>query len=276
MRAVLLASVVLVGCTSAPDVDDTATLVAPNFGAGGGGSIHPSAIICPPDVTPVARYRFDGSLTDAMGSSNTFAQEAGSSGPPTYSPSPHGQAASFSSGVGVSTNVGAIRNSTKYTLAVWARFDSPPATTSLVTGGECQFYGGSRAVESYMRFYLGSYVTSTCYNPVTTTYYLVLGKLYLPFPTVGTWNHYAATYDGSVGRAYVNGVYVGDPNMPYNNYYSSLTIGDVVGEVGMSMFNGEVDELRTYDTALTDVQIANLYTYNSTVNPFACRDPYPL
>ncbi|MGH2797257.1 MAG: LamG-like jellyroll fold domain-containing protein, partial [Thermoleophilaceae bacterium] len=95
-------------------------------------------------------------------------------------------------------------------------------------------------------------------------YYLTLAKHQTPAvgyldsgrtPSVGAWQHLAATYDGSVARFYVDGVEVaskpftgnvGDSNTWRIGAYSSPVYG---------FFDGLIDEVRVYDRALTPEEI---------------------
>ncbi len=75
----------------------------------------------------------------------------------------------------------------------------------------------------------------------------------------GQWYHLVGTYDGSNARIYVNGA---------EEDSASLT-GNVISQDGTSLggyigsrlydFNGQLDEVRVYNTALTATQIQNLY-----------------
>jgi hypothetical protein len=69
------------------------------------------------------------------------------------------------------------------------------------------------------------------------------------------WHHILGTYDGSVMKLYVDGVlsktedkwFPGD--IAYGNY--DLYIGD--------SFNGQIDDVRIYNYALTPTQVKTLY-----------------
>ena len=77
--------------------------------------------------------------------------------------------------------------------------------------------------------------------------------------TPGTWNHVAITYDGSTQNTYANGKLVGTWSLPGSICDSSdpLYIGSWVG--GGEFFNGKIDDVRIYTTALTLGQIQKLY-----------------
>jgi hypothetical protein len=70
------------------------------------------------------------------------------------------------------------------------------------------------------------------------------------------WTHLAATYDGAVQRLYVNGVQVSTRNQTGSIAVSTqpLRIGGnaVYGE----WFTGRIDEVRVYNRALTQAEIA--------------------
>ena len=74
-------------------------------------------------------------------------------------------------------------------------------------------------------------------------------------PTVGQWEHVAATYDGSTARFYVNGVEVaskpfagpvGSSNTWRLGAYDNTPVG---------FFDGLVDNVRVYDRALSPTEI---------------------
>ncbi|HEX5221569.1 MAG TPA: LamG-like jellyroll fold domain-containing protein [Verrucomicrobiae bacterium] len=94
-----------------------------------------------------------------------------------------------------------------------------------------------------------------------------------PAPVVGEWYHVVATWDGSFGKVYVNGVpmatnevaaaYVPNPD----NAFSVGARND-----GAFVWNGTADEVALYDTALSDAQILAHYengTNASRVMPYA-------
>lgn len=77
--------------------------------------------------------------------------------------------------------------------------------------------------------------------------------------TVGTWNYVAVTYDGSDINMYVNGVH--DAHRTYAN--GPIQYGGHPLKIGHgdynSAFQGNVDDLRIYNRALTTSEVANIY-----------------
>ena len=77
-------------------------------------------------------------------------------------------------------------------------------------------------------------------------------------PPIGTWQHFAFTFDGVLVRMYVGGVEVGEPQTGFSfgtNKDLPITIG-AVQENGGNPFSGMLDEFRFYDDALSPTEIA--------------------
>ena len=80
-----------------------------------------------------------------------------------------------------------------------------------------------------------------------------------------TWNHFAMTYDGSTVRTFLNGLVISNGGgvsnavniSPYTNF-GTLRIGE--NHAQEARMYGMMSDLRIYDTALTDVQVAEVAT----------------
>ena len=106
---------------------------------------------------------------------------------------------------------------------------------------------------------------------VSGHYYLTLGKglnNYLDsgiVPTAGTWQHLAATFDGTTAKFYVNGTLAA--SKPYAGSVGSSNtwrIGAYDSPAG-GFFDGTIDEARIYDHALTQPQVQT--DMNTSVGP---------
>ena len=84
--------------------------------------------------------------------------------------------------------------------------------------------------------------------------------------TVNTWYHYVFTYNGSQSKIYRNGTLVSTSNVAKNtvNNIDIFTLGLTEGGSG-NYFNGAIDDLKIYNYAITDSEVANLYNNNSTL-----------
>jgi len=89
-------------------------------------------------------------------------------------------------------------------------------------------------------------------------------------PTTG-WTHVAGTYDGTVLRIYVNGVFEASTSFgTVGNIFQGiddLSIGAVVGGCASGQmgypFHGLMDEVRIYSRALSDTEVTTLYNTGS-------------
>ena len=75
----------------------------------------------------------------------------------------------------------------------------------------------------------------------------------------GTWYHVAGAYDGSQMKVYVNGNLVGTPSSVSVPIAGTDGVGLSVGwRPSVNYFHGSIDEVRVYDKALTQQEIAAL------------------
>ncbi|MBK9764961.1 MAG: LamG domain-containing protein [Flavobacteriales bacterium] len=76
--------------------------------------------------------------------------------------------------------------------------------------------------------------------------------------TLNTWQHVAATYDGTTKLIFVNGVQVGTAAGPTTlaNTPNPMLIGDYGAGIGTRNFPGKIDEVRVWNTVLSPATIA--------------------
>jgi hypothetical protein len=113
-------------------------------------------------------------------------------------------------------------------------------------------------------FYLGVNATGTRYKFIVNTGSGVTGTCGFSFGcaeggTVASgWHLVTVTYDGAVGKLYVDGALVASDTFtapPGTNY--PLFVGRYYG--GGYGWNGSIDEVRLYNRALTAAEVAALY-----------------
>jgi hypothetical protein len=77
-------------------------------------------------------------------------------------------------------------------------------------------------------------------------------------PAVGQWVHIAVTFDGTTARGYINGVRTVQAAFSFGTGREApIQFGaDTLG--GGNSYNGTLDDIRIYDTVLTDAEIAAL------------------
>ena len=72
------------------------------------------------------------------------------------------------------------------------------------------------------------------------------------------WHLVAVTYDGTTVQLWLDGVMVGEDPKTLNTTGQSLLIGRKLGTTG-EHFEGAIDDIRIYDRALSDAELAMLY-----------------
>lgn len=79
--------------------------------------------------------------------------------------------------------------------------------------------------------------------------------------TVGGWNHVAGTYDGAIGKLYLNGVLVASKSYSggTNQNSGNLGIGAIPDGTPAQFFGGLLDEVRVYGRTLSASDVADLY-----------------
>jgi len=82
--------------------------------------------------------------------------------------------------------------------------------------------------------------------------------------TPGQWNHVGMTFDGRTMRMYVNAVEVGARSNIGQSALANSSMPLIIGSsstppTNNNDFNGDIDELRIYDHALTATEIADIY-----------------
>ncbi len=156
-------------------------------------------------------------------------------------------------------------NNLAFTVAAWIDSASLAQTNGagIVTkgygaGGEqfnLDIFTNSAPVGGTIRFFVRS--AGGTVSQITTA----------AVPTVGHWEHVAATYDGYSGAMalYTNGVLVGTATGPSSLLYSTYPVsignraGTVAGIYNQPVF-GEMQDVRLYDVSLSAADIQSIYS----------------
>lgn len=192
-----------------------------------------------------AYYRFEGNSADVIGSFN------GTDSNMSYSSGKYGDCAVFNGSTGYIQfpSLTSIFNSiSAFTITLWVN-----ATDKSYGAGEGKIFDIRGSGTGYLIFR----VNSTNFN-----FYLFNGTeaQFNVARTVGQWIHVAYVYDGSNLRGYINGNQVGSASR--TGTVSSGNFGCLGREYNASatsQFDGKMDDLAIFSTALSADQIKELY-----------------
>ena len=92
----------------------------------------------------------------------------------------------------------------------------------------------------------------------------------------GNWHHVAFTYDGTAIRLYVDGALDRTVNISFNTNGQNLKIGNNANPSNGEYFDGTIDEIRIWNIALDDTQIADLAgdSFTDPTTPSNCLVAY--
>ena len=177
-----------------------------------------------------------------------------------FVPGHTGQAFAFLPGGYVEVSNALSLEPHKLTVAAWVRRDGPPTERAyLLSKGANACIAASYALctdeTGGLLFYVSDGRTVN-YSPEAS-------------PTLwdNTWHFVAGTYDGQVVRLYVDGTEVGTPTPVTLGAFGyqlpdgdSLYLGAYHGTCDLRFDDGQLDEVRLFDRALTAAEISDLYT----------------
>ena len=137
------------------------------------------------------------------------------------------------------------------TLSLWIKVLSLPSTSSIIFIHQPSKTG--------LGFYQGNSFILTSGASVDKQRRCDLSNF-----IVGQWNHVLISYNESnIPSVYINGR---EPNYLSSNYWTQTSTTLFLGKRDTgNFFNGQIDDVRIYNYALTDTQIKTLYNQNSTV-----------
>jgi len=127
--------------------------------------------------------------------------------------------------------------------------------------------GGPTDTTSNSQF---AYCLNRYSSPAPNTQAAIFGKsndtsaFTVPNTSDGNWHHLVVTYDQSNLKVYIDGNLEATPSLPSSNYATSsgLTIGS--WSDNNRYFNGSIDEVGIWNTALTSTQVSEIYSATDT------------
>jgi hypothetical protein len=165
-------------------------------------------------------------------------------------------------------------NTGDLTLAVWARWAGTTGEEQGLIGKRDDYWNLSSAM-----FHLGI----TAWPAYTTNMLALRGNTDVTSGNVtmqqylGRWTHFTATVDGNVATLYIDGREVASGTFTFGpKTDASMAIGNTNGVNGgqnTQTFNGDLDEVRIYNRALTAAEVA--YIADTTPGDGELHIPVP-
>lgn len=223
-----------------------------------------------------ARYPFDDNFRDLLGNGN----DAMAVGTPGFAAGKFGQAVTMDGTNDYLQLSNGVGDSVDFTFAAWVKWNGGNNWQRIFD------FGGGVYVPNASQ---GSYLMLTPNNgsgmrfAITTSGYSNEQALTrsTPLPT-GTWTHVAVTISGNTGKLFVDGALVAtNTGMTFN----PVDIGTKFNYLGKSqysgdpLFNGQLDDVQILDYALTDAQVAALFSNGTpqfVSSPFSAPNASPL
>ncbi|HUS29241.1 MAG TPA: LamG domain-containing protein [Kofleriaceae bacterium] len=142
------------------------------------------------------------------------------------------------------------------TLAIWAN----QATGGTLSHVSKRVVGGSVNSWQLETEALGMPANSLSFTTYDNSGFNQYARTAANTIVLGTWQHLAATYDGTTKRVYINGIEqasVAEPTaLPYDNM--PMMIGCDDNNPISEYYNGTLDDLQIYNRALSATEIADL------------------
>ena len=170
---------------------------------------------------------------------------------------------------------------TNFSVSVWSRWDSKPSGSVGLVGNfktgvtpQVGFLMGKHSGENIFSFYADGTASSSAGRALGTTNFVT-----------GQWYHTVGTYDGSNVKIYVNGVLEGTTSYTATPGTTDqpLVIGRWYGNYNAYYHDGEIDQVRIFNKAISDSEVTTLYNETaSTINTLqvlgdtSCVAAYPL
>ncbi len=158
-------------------------------------------------------------------------------------------------------NNAALNPTTAFTLEAWIKADSWNVNS---WGGVILSKDGWGSGEAGYTLRCGANGTASFMLGTTTSWKEVLST---PQMVLGQWYHLAGTFDGTQLKLYINGVLSGTTN--YSGVALASTYDLSIGRItytagGTRNFDGQIDEVRIWNTALSQATIQNNLTKKVT------------
>ncbi len=204
-----------------------------------------------PGTGPLHWYKFDSNTTDSGSSPANGTLVNG----PTYVTGRNAQAVDINGGSQhVSLPAGVVNGLTNFTIATWVKLDTTTVWRRIFD------FGNNTTVNMFLVPNSGSTVRFAITTGGNGAEQQINGSPALP---TGVWKHVAITRNGNTGTLYIDGVQVGqNTSMTLSPSSLGSTANNWIGRSqysGDSYLDGQIDQFRIYNRALSAAEILALF-----------------
>ncbi len=195
-------------------------------------------------MAQLSQWKLNNNANDAIGTVNGTAV-----GTPTYSTSSvEGSHTLTLNGTSQYINLGNPSSfpagSSARTISAWAKPTNTSAGARIIFG-----YGNTTTGQGMVMFQSGTSLSAGGYGDNLTV---------TNFWTSGVWHHICFTYDGTTAKLYADGALVSSAAKSWFLILNKAFIGLNLNSTGY--WNGSIDDVRIYNTALTAAQVLAIAT----------------
>ena len=149
-------------------------------------------------------------------------------------------------------NIDALNNQSSFSTSSWFKCDTVSGAPIIINGGSSasnRFYIQLLTTGTTIRYVMGSTVKDTTVSNVAD----------------GKWHHVVTIHNGTSLEVYLDGTKEGTFTTvsPNTNIGRSFTIGKYILN-SSNYFNGYLDEIGVFNTALTQEQVESIYNATTT------------
>jgi hypothetical protein len=221
-----------------------------------------STLSFPSGKTAIATYQLDGNSTDLSGNYNgtdtniTYAYD-GTESNIEYRFGRFGQAAVFNGSSRIVTGITSFTNN--FTISMWLN------PSSLHSNGNWVFGNWNSTTQDFYIYVKSNGQLDLNFdgNDGSGTSFGSAGDI-----SIGNWNHFAVSMSNGVFTIYLNSVLLGGgttTNTTFSNG-QDFEIGNMPKSSTVPGWNGSIDQVRIYSTALTSSQVTELYNEKPEVD----------
>lgn len=196
----------------------------------------------------VAYYPFNANANDESGNSNNLTISEATLTTDRFGNANRAYSFNGTSSYLLSKSNISISGSAARTISIWVYPQTFSGAASVCGWGNINYQGGISCIKllGSSVVFNGHYADLTASDTVSLT----------------EWFHISFTYDGAVGKIFVNGKLCGSKNLPLNTSQTTFSVGyDFGGHPPdwNQYFKGRSDDIRIYNRALSEIEIRSLY-----------------